>query len=80
MPVHRYHLRARMAAAVSQVLDSARDLTPIGIDLGFSSHSHFTATFRRTFGITPSALRRRANAQQALQSSKILTASQTSRP
>jgi AraC family transcriptional regulator len=70
MPLHRYHLLARMSAALDEVLDSARDLTTIGLELGFSSHSHFTATFRRTFGATPSSLRERASAQV----SKILTA------
>jgi AraC family transcriptional regulator len=61
MPLHRYQLRARMAAALREVLDSSRELTAIGLDLGFSSHSHFTASFRRTFGATPSALRKSKN-------------------
>jgi AraC-like DNA-binding protein len=61
-PLHRYQLRARMAAALDEVLDSRRDLTTIGIALGFSSHSHFTACFRASFGVTPSALRRGARA------------------
>jgi AraC family transcriptional regulator len=61
LPLHRYHLRARMAAALREVLDTSRDLTAIGIDLGFSSHSHFTASFRRTFGMAPSALRKSRN-------------------
>ena len=64
VPLHRYHLRARLAAALREVLDTSRELTAIGLDLGFASHSHFTASFRRTFGVTPSALRK----------SKILTA------
>jgi AraC-like DNA-binding protein len=64
LPLHRYQLRARMAAALREVLDTSRELTAIGLDLGFSSHSHFTASFRRTFGTAPSALRK----------SKILTA------
>jgi AraC-like DNA-binding protein len=33
------------------------DLTELGFDLGFSSHSHFTSAFRETFGRTPSELR-----------------------
>jgi AraC-like DNA-binding protein len=65
MPLHRYHLRVRLAAALGQVLDSPLELTQIGLQLGFSSHSHFTAAFRRTFGATPSALRKQG---------KILTA------
>jgi AraC family transcriptional regulator len=35
-----------------------RELTAVAFDLGFSSHSHFTASFRRTFGAAPSALRK----------------------
>ena len=69
--LHRYQLRARMAAALDEVLDSERDLTTIGIALGFSSPSHFTACFRASFGVTPSALRRGAHAPQIR---KILTA------
>ena len=74
MPLHRYHLRARMAAALDEVLDSSRDLTTIGIALGFSSHSHFTASFRRAFGVTPSAMRK------GQQPRKIVTAARTARP
>jgi len=77
VPLHRYQLRARMAAALDEVLDSRRDLTSIGIALGFSSHSHFTACFRASFGVTPSALRRGARAPQIR---KILTAEAAARP
>jgi AraC-like DNA-binding protein len=56
-PLHRYHLRARLAAALGLVLDSKRDFTDIGLQLGFSSHSHFSAAFRRAFGMTPSQFR-----------------------
>lgn len=76
-PLHRYQLRARMAAALDEVLDSQRDLTTIGIALGFSSHSHFTACFRASFGVTPSELRRGARAPQIR---KILTAEAAARP
>ena len=76
-PLHRYQLRARMAAALDEVLDSRRDLTTIGITLGFSSHSHFTACFHASFGITPSALRRGARIPQIR---KILTAGAAARP
>ena len=29
----------------------------LALELGFSSHSHFSAAFRREFGVVPSALR-----------------------
>ena len=36
------------------------DLTDLGLDLGFSSHSHFSAAFRAAYGRTPSAFRQAA--------------------
>jgi AraC-like DNA-binding protein len=52
--VHRYREDNRLAHAV-QRLDE--DLTELALDLGFSSHSHFTARFRARLGLTPSAAR-----------------------
>jgi AraC-like DNA-binding protein len=58
MPLHRYLLQARLAAALDEVLDSSRELSAIAMDLGFSSHSHFTYAFRSQFGATPAAMRK----------------------
>src|SRR5688572_9954318 len=58
--IHRYLTRARLSAALGRVLD-ADDLAAIALDAGFTSHSHFTARFRRLFGVTPTELRRRAS-------------------
>jgi AraC-like DNA-binding protein len=65
MPLHRYHLQTRLAAALVEVLDSSRDLSAIALDLGFSSHSHFTATFRKAFGATPATLRKQGKISTA---------------
>jgi AraC-like DNA-binding protein len=59
-PVHRWLLRLRLQASLERVAEPRNDLTTVALDLGFASHSHFTAAFRRTFGLTPSDLRRRA--------------------
>jgi len=74
MPLHRYQMLARLTASLDEVLDTSRDLAAVGIDLGFSSHSHFTAVFRKTFGTTPSTLRHSANQRDACEMRKILTA------
>lgn len=58
--LHRYRTRARLHAAVERLLGGDSDLAQIGVDLGFSSHSHFTWAFRRVLGLTPSELRRQA--------------------
>jgi AraC-like DNA-binding protein len=44
-----------------EMLRDPRDISSIALDLGFTDHSHFTAAFRRRFGVTPSAYRARAS-------------------
>ncbi len=55
--VHRYLTELRLRAGLERLLAGADDVTTLALDLGFSSHSHFTAAFRATFGITPSQAR-----------------------
>ncbi|HEX7943891.1 MAG TPA: AraC family transcriptional regulator, partial [Phenylobacterium sp.] len=57
VPLYRYHLRLRLARALD-LAPEAEDLTALGLDLGFSSHSHFTAAFRRAYGRPPAEFRR----------------------
>lgn len=57
MPLYRYQLRLRLARALDLVVQ-APDMSALALDLGFSSHSHFTAAFRRTYGRTPTGFRR----------------------
>ncbi|TLZ02650.1 MAG: helix-turn-helix transcriptional regulator, partial [Gammaproteobacteria bacterium] len=40
------------------LLGTYEDLSALSLDLGFSSHSHFSAAFQRTYGRTPSEFRR----------------------
>jgi AraC-like DNA-binding protein len=58
--VHQYLLRARLERALQAVLDSRTDFTAIALALGFSTPSHFTAAFRKAYGLPPSALRHSA--------------------
>lgn len=57
MPLYRYHLRLRLARALD-LLGSCDNLTTLGMDLGFSSHSHFSAAFRQVYGRTPAEFQR----------------------
>lgn len=52
LPLYRYQLRLRLARALDLVAGHA-DLSGLAQDLGFSSHSHFTAAFRQAYGMTP---------------------------
>jgi AraC family transcriptional regulator len=51
--IHAHLTTLRLRAALESLQD-ARDMTAVALDAGFSSHSHFTAAFRRSFGVTPS--------------------------
>ena len=55
--LHAYRNQLRLRAALERIHEPGVDLIEIALDLGFSSHSHFTECFRRNFGMTPSAVR-----------------------
>ena len=59
LPLYRYQLRLRLARALD-LLAQYDDLTALGLDLGFSSHSHFSAAFRQAYGRSPSEFRQSA--------------------
>jgi AraC-like DNA-binding protein len=57
LPLYRYHLRLRLARALD-LMPQRADLSALAQDLGFSSHSHFTAAFRQAYGMTPAEFRK----------------------
>lgn len=60
VPVHRYLTQLRLRASLERLAEGASDLTVLALELGFSSHSHFTDTFRREFGKAPSEIRHKS--------------------
>jgi AraC-like DNA-binding protein len=59
LPLYRYQLRLRLARALD-LLAQYDDLTTLSLDLGFSSHSHFSAAFRAVYGRSPSEFKQSA--------------------
>lgn len=57
VPLYRYQLRLRLARALD-LLGECDELTSLSMDLGFSSHSHFSAAFRQAYGRTPAEFQR----------------------
>jgi AraC family transcriptional regulator len=55
---HKYVLNLRIGLAQSLLEKDSFSIVDIGQKTGFSSHSHFTNTFRRVLGVTPTAYRR----------------------
>jgi AraC-like DNA-binding protein len=59
IPLYRYHLRLRLARALD-LIARYEDLSALAAELGFSSHSHFTAAFRQAYGRSPTDFRQSA--------------------
>ena len=51
-----YRQSLRLRAALERL--PSDDLSRLALELGFSSHSHLTASFTREFGVPPSALKK----------------------
>jgi AraC-like DNA-binding protein len=56
LSVYQYALRGRLRRAAC-LLGTYDDLAQLALDLGFSSHSHFSTAFHRWAGCTPSEYR-----------------------
>lgn len=56
--IHAYLTSVRLRASLERLEARDDELTTVAMDLGFSSHSHFTLAFRRAFGVPPSIWRR----------------------
>ncbi len=56
----QYLIGARLRAAVDRLADTCEPITEIALGVGFNDISHFNATFRQAFGLSPTAWRRSA--------------------
>ena len=65
--LHGYREQVRLRIALERLLRSSRraNLAALAEELGFASHSHLDARFRRTFGRTPGEVRAIANGADA---------------
>ncbi|HZX92395.1 MAG TPA: AraC family transcriptional regulator [Rudaea sp.] len=60
IPLYRYHLRLRLARALD-LIEQYDDLSALAAELGFSSHSHFSAAFGHAYGRSPTAFKQSAH-------------------
>jgi len=61
LSIARYQRRLRLSRALVE-LPHTEDIAALALELGFSSHAHFSTAFRATYGETPSSYRRRVRA------------------
>ena len=72
LPVHRYTICLRLRTSLERLAAGVNDLTTLALELGFSSHSHFSDSFRREFGCSPSAMRNNLTRKSLREMSKNL--------
>jgi AraC-like DNA-binding protein len=58
MSLHSFRLEVRLRTALEKLEEPGADISRVALDLGFSSHSHFTEVIRRRSGLTPTEVRR----------------------
>jgi AraC family transcriptional regulator len=58
VPPHRFHNNRRIEHAKAMLAKPDASVTEIGMTVGFSETSSFTAAFHKTTGLTPTAFRR----------------------
>jgi AraC-like DNA-binding protein len=74
LTLHAYRNQLRLRAALEALSDPRVDLTALALDLGYSSHSHFTDAFRRVFGTPPAAIRGALTPSRRREMSRIMEA------
>ena len=72
--IHGYRNQLRLRSSVDRLFEPDVDLALLAARLGYSSHSHFTDSFRRAFGPPPSAVRRAGRSGDLAEVSTILEA------
>ncbi|MCW8876928.1 MAG: AraC family transcriptional regulator [Kangiellaceae bacterium] len=55
--IHQTINQLRLREALHNVAEREQDLATLGVKLGFSDHSHFTLSFRKNYGLSPSQFR-----------------------
>ncbi len=58
MSIYQYVKSLRMEAAYSTLTRTTDPVTAIAMELGYSSHAHFTSQFTNWFGVSPSEVRK----------------------
>jgi AraC-like DNA-binding protein len=72
--IHKFLNQVRLRTSLEIVADGGSNLTEVAMNLGYSSHSHFTQAFRKAFGALPSQVRDIHFSKEIQQLSKNLIA------
>jgi AraC-like DNA-binding protein len=61
LSIHAYRTQLRLRHALEAMDRRDADLLALALGVGYSGHSHFTAAFRKHFGLSPSQVRERCS-------------------
>ncbi|TQV89583.1 helix-turn-helix domain-containing protein [Aliikangiella coralliicola] len=64
--IHQTINQLRLREALHGLTESEHDLASLGIQLGYSDHSHFSLSFRKTYGLSPSQFRHHSLSQNKI--------------
>jgi AraC family transcriptional regulator len=76
--LHAHQTQLRLRAALCEIADGARDLTALALELGFSSHAHFSFAFQRNFHASPSEIRKQLSSARLAKLSRNTKAARAS--
>jgi AraC-like DNA-binding protein len=65
LTLHHYRAQLRLRAAL-ELIEARTPLTEVALEVGYSSHSHFTEAFREAYGVPPSTFTADLFRQQAV--------------
>ncbi|WP_420632283.1 helix-turn-helix domain-containing protein [Candidatus Leptofilum sp.] len=71
--IHKYLNQMRLRASLELVAANDTSLMELSVALGYANHSHFSAAFRRAFGVPPSKLRQNPTTLMLQKMSNFLT-------
>jgi AraC-like DNA-binding protein len=68
--MHAFREELRLRRSLDLLPESKGDVIRVAVDLGFSSHSHFTNRFHRRFGLTPTQFIRSSASDRVMSAGK----------
>lgn len=71
-PVAEYIKLRRMSKAVEALLNTNQRILDLALELGFTTHEHFTRTFKNTYGMTPMQYRKNPQKLNCLTKPELL--------
>jgi len=75
--IHGYRNQLRLRYCLERLCTPGTDLTETALSFGYSSHGHFSDSFRALFGVPPSRVRHAAQARDMRELRRILEVAPT---